>query len=901
MWLVSSKNLEDNQLVARIWNDRLVEVWADPAKAGAGVAIADAGVLTARHVVAGADGGGRVLARVIRRGEPAEWVPMVVLAADADWDLALLGLDPAAGPAGWRVPSSPAPVIVRLGAAAEARCEAVGFPQAEVVPAADLRQTEQVTGTLLPAGQSRSPVSPDRTLPVEWMPFDVTGATPANHAGWAGMSGAGVTLPDGRLAGLVTCSEAGHQQRRLYVVPLAEALERSAAVSGQLSAMPGGPLSAEVRDAPVYRDILQAGCLGSDGAPVLVGEAGLGGFGVKPAGVPGESAFLDYVPRDGDQQLDTALQMAGQGRRMLLLAGGSASGKSRSAAEGTRRLFGGRQLLCPRSSALARLREAVAEPEASVVWLDDVERFQSSAFRDILEWLLNSGTVVVATIRRSELEAILPHDDLRHPLGDVLTDKTVVQTIDWPVMWTDSERARVSHHIANPALLDWVSAGKPPTTWIVAGPALEDKLRLAEHDDERPVRYALVRTVLDWYRAGAIEPVPAAVAAGLLSAAPAEVHDALEWACAPVLGVGRGAQSLLTRTASAEGLLVHDYIRDADARTGTRPVPDTIWSAALEHVSTPDGRFWVGYAASGQAPPEVAIKAFLPLANSGNPYAMHNLANILEKDQREQARRWFTMAARLGLPPSMVRLARLIEKANPGQARRWLEKAAATGDTAGMMALGVFLVDRNPGQARLWFERAAAAGETNAMFNLARLAENINDRGEALRWYTQAADAGHTKAMNNLGAHLSQSDPAQAREWFQKAADAGDATGWFNLGYLISATDQEAARQSYEKAAQAGNTPAMNNLGVLVKEDDPEQARRWWQQAAEAGNPAAMANLSVLIEDSDPEQSDRLIARVAEWLSDRNLSLSILTDPAALAAAYHREDSDFRRHSESGR
>lgn len=94
------------------------------------------------------------------------------------------------------------------------------------------------------------------------------------------------------------------------------------------------------------------------------------------------------------------------------------------------------------------------------------------------------------------------------PLGEALTDSDLVVTVPWPVIWNDQERARVSEHVHNPALLAWVAAGRSPSVWIVAGPPLENKLRDAEADDGRPARYAVVRTVLDWYRTGIARPMP---------------------------------------------------------------------------------------------------------------------------------------------------------------------------------------------------------------------------------------------------------------------------------------------------------------------------------------------------------------------------------------------------------
>ena len=241
------------------------------------------------------------------------------------------------------------------------------------------------------------------------------------------------------------------------------------------------------------------------------------------------------------------------------------------------------------------------------MWLDDAERYDERAFRDTVEWLLRSGVVVVATIRRTELEDRMPKGDLRNPLGEALTDAELVVTVAWPVIWNDQERARVGEHVRYPALLAWVAAGKSPSAWVVAGPALENRLRDAEADDERPARYALVRTVLDWYRTGIAQPIPSAVVPGLLQAYlpdeadPAEIEEALQWGFESVTGAARRtSQSLLAKTPAGDALTVHDYIQDADARAGDRIVADAVWMAALDEATSDDARFAIGLAAALQ-------------------------------------------------------------------------------------------------------------------------------------------------------------------------------------------------------------------------------------------------------------------------------------------------------------
>ena len=750
-----------------LWDDRLAEVWAAPGSAGAGVAVGAAAVLTARHVVAGALDGGRVLARVVRPGAAtADWVPMRVLAEDADWDVALLSVsyrDMAADESRgrWLAPSSPSPVLVRLGTSAEHGCEVAGFPQAEVQRAPDgslvstVRQSEQVTGTLLPAGQGKAPVNPERPLPRRWMPFDAEGSTPGTQAGWGGMSGAGVVLADGRLAGLVAAAEAGHQQRRLYVVPLADVLAQSGRIAGAFAAALADPVVVEVRDAPLYRDVLQDGCLGPDGMPLLVREASLKAFGVKPAGVPGEPTFLGYVPRDTDRKLRDGLQTAQSGRRMLLVVGGSAGGKSRSAAEAAQQLLPGHQLLCPRQASLGRLRELpMADLGPALVWLDDAECYEERAFGDTVERLLRLGVIVVATIRRSELEARKPKGDLRNPFGEALADTELVMEVAWPVIWNGQERQRVTEHVRYPALLDWVAAGESPSAWAVAGPALQGQLRGAEADDERPARYALVRTVLDWYRTGIAHPVPLATASRLIQtylpseAEPAEFESALQWGVESVLGAARAtSQSLLAISPAADAVTVHDYIQDAYARTTTSPVADAVWMAALHDAASDDARFAIGVAAALQANTVIACNSWLPLASRGHTDAMFNLGVVLSERDLDQARQWYRRAAEAGNSDAMNNLGLLLEHGDPAQARQWYRQAAQADNANAVLNLRR-LKDSDPDQLRIsdvpgpgggrrvrlaWQREGAPPREASAVFAVPGDAGG----GEQVRWYLE--------------------------------------------------------------------------------------------------------------------------------------------------------------------
>ncbi len=799
-------------MAVSLWQDRLAEVWAPPGRAGAGVVIGQRGVLTARHVIEDSlrREGERPLARVVRPGVVVgDWVPMTVAWESDGWDVALLAVDPEASEADrWLIPDSPAVVIARLGHNAEAACEAMGFPQSAVVDDESpdpMRQTEQALGTVLPGGQGKPPVRPERPLtPGRWLPLDVETATPGTQQGWSGMSGAGVMLPDGRLIGLVLAAESGHQERRLYLVPLATMFDNAGGFAAALASQTGRPEVAQAYAAPAWKRLLGADCLGADGLPAPIAALDdLGVFGVNAADVPGELPYLEYVPRDDDSDLRAALDRAIAGHRMLLVVGGSAAGKSRSAAEAVRERLGDHRLLRVQAGRLAELVEApLAEVAPVVVWLDDVQLYAHQAFRDTLKRLLGSGAVVVGTIRRAEMDALDAAGDVRNPTGEALSDEQLVERVDWYTVWSPAELDRLGERAHSSALLAAARNGTPPGAYSVAGPALVKRLKNARSDEDHPVRYWLVRTVLDWHLTGITQPMPIDQATKFAltranttgSTEQDQVDDALAHGLRAEFTVPPSSPrpALLAVDPHKHGLTAHDYVLDDDQRYkpySLADVPHFIWDCALDLASEDDLNA-IGFAAYQAEESEKAAAAWAPLAHAGHADAMFNL--------------------------------------------------------------GVLLTDSDPVAARGWYERAAEAGHADAMFNLGVLLTD-SDPVAARGWYERAADAGHPDAMFNLGVLLTDSDPAAARGWYERAAEAGQSDAVFRLGVLLTDSDPEAARGWYERAAEARHVGAMFNLGVLLADSDPEAARGWYERAAHAGHPDAMNHLGVLLADSDPE------------------------------------------------
>lgn len=257
-----------------LWDDRVVQLWAGQksgkGSGGSGVAIGKRGILTARHTVVDTDTQvwkPRILARIVRPGLKSAWVPAAIVAEDNDWDLAVLEV---AHDLRWPVLKSKSPKVAVLDGRARHNCESVGFPvdgSREIV-IEDLRKrvypTTQLWGTLMPSGNVE-PISGIRDSVSRAINFDTSGSTPDGQDGWGGMSGAGVVLENGELAGIVSAADARHQQRQLKVVPLDTALKQSDVLRDAVETLVGAT--------PVVRS--RACFISSEYPPHIVGGLGI--------------------------------------------------------------------------------------------------------------------------------------------------------------------------------------------------------------------------------------------------------------------------------------------------------------------------------------------------------------------------------------------------------------------------------------------------------------------------------------------------------------------------------------------------------------------------------------------------------------------------------------------------
>jgi tetratricopeptide (TPR) repeat protein len=322
-------------VIAVIDDKRICEVYAEPERpgewqCGSGYLVSGRLVLTAGHVTGPA--GGAVQVRCLGTG-PGLFAGRVVWRQydpDAELDEALLELnDPR-----WVRPDGLA--AVRWGwlvtSAAEASCEAAGFPRARVRRSADgtllLRDLAQVTGSINPLDGSKRGI----------LQVSVTSATP-DPAGpgasqWGGMSGAAV-LCGPLLTGIVIHDADRYGGKLLDVVP-AQRLLRSPSFSALLAA--------DLGEAPAIEPAELEPFVSSRLPPRT--PAALLRADVEAVGFRGREELMD--------QLESWCLTPG-GYSVRLLTGAGGQGKTRLACELGRRL-------AARSWAVLRLAPAPADP-----------------------------------------------------------------------------------------------------------------------------------------------------------------------------------------------------------------------------------------------------------------------------------------------------------------------------------------------------------------------------------------------------------------------------------------------------------------------------------------------------------------------------------------------------------
>ncbi len=369
-------------------------------------------------------------------------------------------------------------------------------------------------------------------------------------------------------------------------------------------------------------------------------------LGVHPAAArPGVSSMRTpaFISRDITPNLCDVIQSD----RFVLLVGESTAGKTRAAYEAMRALFPDHRLIQPVGrEAIQAAVQTARETRASVLWLDDLERFlgadglTGAAVTSILS-IPDQTRCVLATMRAEEYAKYTGrtgHDDNpgREAIRRGWEVLRLATRLTLPRTWSPDELERAARHRHDPRIKealdhsDWFGVAE----YLAAGPHLLADWQDAWAPGTHPRAAALVLAAVDARRIGMHRPLPLSVLKQLHEhylrqrggqlLRPESLDDALAWATTPL-----HATSSLLLPADGESYLAFDYLIDAIDKN---PISPEVLTTLLISA-TPEEEMEIGEMAWGWHLLTVAEDAFRQAQDAGHvPGVVRRAHLIRERD-----------------------------------------------------------------------------------------------------------------------------------------------------------------------------------------------------------------------------------------------------------------------------
>jgi hypothetical protein len=330
-------------------------------------------------------------------------------------------------------------------------------------------------------------------------------------------------------------------------------------------------------------------------------------------GAQGGFVLPAYAPRPHDTSVRDELECLANGSeaRLLLLRGGSCTGKTRTAYEAVRSALPDWRLAYPKTAeALLALLNGSAVPAKSVLWLDDLHHLlaepdgedAAALLRDLLQKPVSIALIATAWPDAYKELIATPrsgHSD-RHYQARILLSEAWVTDI--PDTFTHADRQELERLAADDASLTAAIRAASPagevTQTLAAAPELMDHWLHAPD----PYGKAVITAAVDARRLGVQAPLPdaflKAAAIGYFTprergrAQPDWFSEALDYAQQPIKLVTRALSPVPHPTGMGPlaGLSdLADYLEQHGAVERWDHVPpDSFWAEALNHLLSGD-------------------------------------------------------------------------------------------------------------------------------------------------------------------------------------------------------------------------------------------------------------------------------------------------------------------------
>ena len=410
--------------------------------------------------------------------------------------------------------------------------------------------------------------------------------------------------------------------------------------------------------------------------------------------VIGGGPMPSYVRRPHDELLRAVLDPAVAGSRLVVVRGGSSTGKTRAAYEAVSGRLAGWQLDYPLDPGTLAARLEAGIPVGTVLWLGELRQYAdadggAAALGRLADLLGGEGHLVITTVwpeqwttytaaARAGPGAANPAGTAGRLLGR-LPDLTGADparvdparggVIDVPDQFTAADldaAARAGDPLLAEAAAAAAGAGQSGqvTQYLAGVPSLLDRYAGPGGD---PYGQAVITAAMDAARLGHASPLPAALvqeaAVGYLTG-PQRTKDiaawrdaALAWAAAELNGAVRALRPIPPQDGTGvAGYQVADYL-DQHARRTRRdlPGPPSLWDALTTHATTTRDLIRLGQAAQDRGLYRYAAALWTRAVTARSLHAAGQLIDLLRQVSPGEVHRAADWAAGyVGLEPYYI-------------------------------------------------------------------------------------------------------------------------------------------------------------------------------------------------------------------------------------------------------
>ncbi|NYH51384.1 glycine cleavage system regulatory protein [Nocardiopsis arvandica] len=402
---------------------------------------------------------------------------------------------------------------------------------------------------------------------------------------------------------------------------------------------------------------------------------------VLPTPDPGGYTFLTpYLPRPHDQEIGERLTPALRGETsvLVMVTGGSSTGKTRALYQALTALAPHRALLCPDTGDdLVHLLERQPIDDQAVLWLNEAQRFfygpQANEAAAALHRLLarRTGTVAVGTLWTDPYWQDLtrpgtpgdPHTYVRELLTGPVTAHITVPDRLSPDEQRQWQKLAATH--GDQRLGQALDAGSADRGRIIqhlsGGPELLRAYLDGPGHHFTATEHALITAAVDARRLGHRAPLPAPLLAQAADGEldPRERPTDNRWGCAALEGLCTGERPGGGRTDIRRALTaVHTHVPRTGAKAAYEPADyleqqlrrrradqmgsPALWRALLEHTTDAHSLYTLAGAAQRRGLLQHAVRLYQQAIRARYPTAAPDLARLLsqETDPHQSGTRW---------------------------------------------------------------------------------------------------------------------------------------------------------------------------------------------------------------------------------------------------------------------